>query len=151
MYAEDFLKINTSREKSFKQATIIESKPIDTEPNVTTNITKLDGLGITDGLMFLIPFSFMLVGASLLLVGSILASRFSKINSRFSNVAFRRLEIWEVTGDEMLMIEHFHQLPCRNCRYFTNNPYLKCAVQPSTALTIQALNCSDYCPQKDDC
>lgn len=34
MYADDFLKLNTSREKSFKQATIIESKPIGTEPDV---------------------------------------------------------------------------------------------------------------------
>lgn len=36
------------------------------------------------------------------------------------------------------------QIPCTNCRFFTNNPYLKCAVRPSTALTKQAIDCSDY-------
>jgi hypothetical protein len=36
------------------------------------------------------------------------------------------------------------QIPCKNCRFFTNNPYLRCAVRPNTALTHQAIDCSDY-------
>ncbi|MEB3179734.1 MAG: hypothetical protein VKL59_11965 [Nostocaceae cyanobacterium] len=40
-----------------------------------------------------------------------------------------------------------HQLPCKNCKYFCNNNYLKCAVQPDLVMTEQASDCSDYCPK----
>ncbi|WP_026733737.1 hypothetical protein [Fischerella sp. PCC 9605] len=40
-----------------------------------------------------------------------------------------------------------HKLPCYTCRYFSNNHYLHCAVQPSIVLTEEAMNCSDYCPK----
>ena len=43
----------------------------------------------------------------------------------------------------------FPPVPCRNCRFFANNQYLKCAVHPSTVLTAQATNCSDYCYQDE--
>jgi hypothetical protein len=33
---------------------------------------------------------------------------------------------------------------CRGCRYFTDNPYIQCAVHPSTALTEEAKECSDF-------
>jgi hypothetical protein len=36
--------------------------------------------------------------------------------------------------------------PCYRCRYFSNNSYLKCALYPVTALTEQAVDCRDYCP-----
>ncbi|MGB7441512.1 MAG: hypothetical protein WA919_10620 [Coleofasciculaceae cyanobacterium] len=36
------------------------------------------------------------------------------------------------------------QIPCYNCRFFNNNAYLKCAVHPSTVLSIVAKNCPDY-------
>jgi hypothetical protein len=36
------------------------------------------------------------------------------------------------------------QIPCTTCRFFTNNPYVKCAVRPDLALTKQAIDCSDY-------
>ena len=37
-----------------------------------------------------------------------------------------------------------HKLSCRRCRYFSSNPYLKCALHPVTVLTKQAVNCADY-------
>ncbi len=37
------------------------------------------------------------------------------------------------------------QIPCRNCKFFSKNQYLKCAVRPFTVLTAQAADCSDYC------
>jgi hypothetical protein len=39
-----------------------------------------------------------------------------------------------------------HSVPCHGCRYLNNNPHLKCALHPATALTKQALDCGDYCP-----
>jgi hypothetical protein len=41
-------------------------------------------------------------------------------------------------------LQRVKQMPCANCRYFKNNPYLKCAVQPDKVLTQDAHNCSDY-------
>lgn len=35
--------------------------------------------------------------------------------------------------------------PCQHCRYFSQNPYLKCTLHPSTVLTKQAIDCLDYC------
>ncbi len=33
--------------------------------------------------------------------------------------------------------------PCTKCKFFSNNPYLKCAAQPSLVLTEQAKDCPD--------
>jgi hypothetical protein len=41
-------------------------------------------------------------------------------------------------------VKHFSRIPCRKCRFFSGNPYIKCAVHPSTVLTTQAKDCSDY-------
>jgi uncharacterized protein HemX len=45
--------------------------------------------------------------------------------------------------------QYLDRVPCRKCQFFVeNNPYLKCAVNPYTVLTKDAVNCSDYCPKK---
>ena len=36
--------------------------------------------------------------------------------------------------------------PCSKCRYFNDNSYLKCAVQPEKVMTKEAKDCQDYCP-----
>lgn len=40
------------------------------------------------------------------------------------------------------------KIPCSNCIYFQNNPYVKCAVNPCKALKEEAVNCSDYQEKK---
>jgi hypothetical protein len=35
-------------------------------------------------------------------------------------------------------------IPCRNCYYFSRNPYLKCTLHPSKALSNKAKDCNDY-------
>lgn len=43
------------------------------------------------------------------------------------------------------LLQNRHQkFRCRGCRYFAENPYIPCAVHPSTALTEQAKECSDF-------
>jgi hypothetical protein len=37
-----------------------------------------------------------------------------------------------------------NQFACYHCRYFGQNPYLKCALHPTTVLTEQAVDCRDY-------
>ncbi|WP_066378783.1 MULTISPECIES: hypothetical protein [unclassified Anabaena] len=46
-------------------------------------------------------------------------------------------------------VKGINQLPCRNCRFYANNHYMKCAVQPSIVMTEEAKDCSDYSPKND--
>jgi hypothetical protein len=39
---------------------------------------------------------------------------------------------------------------CHRCQYFSDNHYLKCALHPGTALTEQAVDCRDYCPNSKE-
>ncbi|MCF2151531.1 hypothetical protein IQ276_035025 [Desmonostoc muscorum LEGE 12446] len=41
-----------------------------------------------------------------------------------------------------------HKVPCKSCRFYSNNNYLKCAVKPSIVLTEEARNCSEYSANK---
>jgi hypothetical protein len=34
---------------------------------------------------------------------------------------------------------------CPGCRYFSNNHYLQCALQPTIVMTKQSIDCQDYC------
>jgi hypothetical protein len=36
--------------------------------------------------------------------------------------------------------------PCKRCQFFHDNVYLKCAVHPTRALTLEARTCQDYRP-----
>jgi len=42
-----------------------------------------------------------------------------------------------------------NRVPCMNCHFYTMNPHLKCAVNPSVVLTKQAVDCLDYHPHND--
>jgi hypothetical protein len=39
------------------------------------------------------------------------------------------------------------RISCSHCHYFGQNPYLKCALHPTTVLTEQAVDCRDYTAQ----
>lgn len=113
-----------SAEKSFNQVTLLEAKLV----SATDNSTKLQVETTPYGALILAPVCFMIVWAS---------------------VVFIVAGVCKVTRDrdKKVNINLFKQFPCTNCRFFINNHYLQCAVHPSTALTKQALNCSDYWPQ----
>jgi hypothetical protein len=40
------------------------------------------------------------------------------------------------------------KIPCQNCFYFSKNSLLKCAVHPTTAMTTEAVGCSDFCDSR---
>ena len=42
-------------------------------------------------------------------------------------------------------IKSLEKIPCKNCNFYSNDPHLKCAVNPSSVMTEKALDCSDYC------
>jgi hypothetical protein len=58
-------------------------------------------------------------------------------------------EAWKLVRSNTTTVKQGQRVPCRNCRYFSNNFYLKCAVRPSDALTERATDCSDFCQKTD--
>ena len=43
-----------------------------------------------------------------------------------------------------LSLKVYSKIPCRNCQFYSNNPYVRCAIRPTDAMTEQAIDCSDY-------
>ncbi|HEY9632164.1 MAG TPA: hypothetical protein V6D14_02075 [Coleofasciculaceae cyanobacterium] len=125
MQDDEQLRFSALKETSFNQVNPTSAKSI-----VQPDGTIADIATLPDGTLFLVPISFMMVWAIIVLMYS---------------------DIWKIARHGMLTRQHTHQVPCRNCQFFIDNPYLKCAVHPSTALTSQALNCSDYCSKNRRC
>ena len=46
--------------------------------------------------------------------------------------------------DAIARAKRMHQIPCANCRFFTNDYRLKCTMNPYIANTEKAIDCSDY-------
>ena len=126
MQTDEFLSFSAPVENHLNQTNLIAEKPL----GLQQDGTRLDTPLMPDSAVLLIPISFMMVWAIFVFMSS---------------------DIWTFTRHGVLSIKHLHQVPCRNCRFFKNNPYLPCAVHPSTALTSEAIHCSDYCPQNEPC
>lgn len=121
MEALEFFHLYVAAGQSFNQPSLSEAQQV-RGSSVQTNLPFGT---IPDGLMFLVPICLILIKAILV---SAIAS------------------IYLVTRAEKRLVNtnHYKQVSCRNCQFFANNPQLKCAVHPSTVLTEQASNCSDY-------
>ncbi|MBX2864639.1 MAG: hypothetical protein KTR27_13910 [Leptolyngbyaceae cyanobacterium MAG.088] len=55
--------------------------------------------------------------------------------------------IWQViaaTRDGVQRAQTMHRIPCSDCSFFTNQAVLKCPLHPSTALSEEAIDCSDF-------
>ncbi len=55
--------------------------------------------------------------------------------------------VWQIVAaarDGMSQAQTLHQIPCANCRFFTNSHHLKCPVHPTTAMTQAAIGCGDF-------
>lgn len=59
------------------------------------------------------------------------------IFSAFLTIAYQ----WK-TG--FVYLKRLHQVPCHQCKYFTNSCYLKCTVNPHLACSEAAIDCRDY-------
>ncbi len=81
---------------------------------------------IVDGALLLVPLSFALIWAIVVL----LVADLPKLT--WNNLKLNRTP----------------KVPCRNCRYFSSNPYLKCAIHPTVALTDNATDCKDFQAQE---
>ncbi len=58
------------------------------------------------------------------------------------------LLLWNIVAavtDTVCRAQRMHQIPCAHCTFFTKDYHLKCPVQPSIALSEQAIDCPDFC------
>jgi hypothetical protein len=79
-----------------------------------------------------------------------LALTLSPIALLFSWIIFFLLlqRIRTILDNKMVFtVKGLHKVPCKNCRFYSNNHYLKCAVQPSIVMTEEAKDCSEYSPK----
>ena len=129
MHTSEVFRLDVSAQKSVHQSTLIEAKLA----KATHNDTKPQQGDIPFVAIFLAHISFMIVWAIFVFIVS---SVCKALEDPPENTAQDK--------DEIVSIKHVQQHPCKNCQFFNNNYFLKCAVHPAIALTKQALNCSDY-------
>lgn len=53
-------------------------------------------------------------------------------------------DTWKLNRKEVKNTRQLAQLPCKKCQYFSNNPYMKCAVNPYVAMTPAANDCAEF-------
>ncbi|MCW5316610.1 hypothetical protein GTQ43_23160 [Nostoc sp. KVJ3] len=129
MHTSEFFRLYVSVQKSVHQSTLIEADLV----KATGNNTKSQDGDITFVAVFLAHITFMIVWGTLVFI----VSSFCKsVEDPPENAVPHK--------DERVSIKHLQQHPCKSCQFFNNNSYLKCAVNPATALTKEAINCSDY-------
>lgn len=51
-------------------------------------------------------------------------------------------------GSHKDVASRFPAMPCPKCRFFNNNPHLRCAVHPTVTMTDRASSCVDYTPRQ---
>ncbi len=125
MYADEFASQYGVAKNNFKSTSVSETK-IDNSKPYTGNSGNL-----ADFLILWAPIG-MLLGCSV--------------------IFFAVLKRWTFIKEEISFnIKRLDEVPCKKCRYFSGNHYLKCAVNPSDAMTERATNCADYSPQDEKC
>jgi hypothetical protein len=62
----------------------------------------------------------------------------------FALLLIFKIDFKEYIQNKIYAWKYFGKIPCYRCRFFKDNPYLKCAVHPSKVLTIKAVDCLDY-------
>ncbi len=132
MHTSDLFRLYVSAQKSVHQSTLTEANL----PKATHNDTKAHDGDISFAAVFLAHISFMFVWAIVVFLVSFVCKA---LEDPPENAAQDK--------DEIVSIKHLEQHTCKKCQFFNNNYFLKCAVHPTTALTKQALNCSDYSPK----
>ncbi len=57
------------------------------------------------------------------------------------------LVAWSILSgitDTVRRAKKMHEIPCANCVFFTKDYHLKCPVQPTIALSEEAIGCPDF-------
>ena len=64
----------------------------------------------------------------------------------WSLVAMVFWQVYTAARDGVKQAKQMHQIPCADCQFFTGDYNLKCTVHPMSALSEDAIDCSDYSP-----
>ncbi len=121
MYFEHISRSNELQDQTLNSIVLSETQALETESKTITPTPHEIDSNLSE---------FFLWATFLSIISLVLVKAFQKLDT----VKFRGLSILPVS-----------QIPCRNCKFFAQNQYLKCAVRPFTVLTAEAANCSDYC------
>jgi hypothetical protein len=111
----EFLKQNATQKTNLYEVQLSEAK---------LDRVKPEGVNTPDGLIFL--------GSLALVMG-------------WAVIFFKVSKSGTVARDDIFVkLKLLHGFPCRNCQFFSNTAYLKCAVNPSLVLSAKAIDCPDY-------
>ncbi len=125
MHDNEFMRQYAAGESNFNKSTLSEANLVKTSRSgEKVDGEKLDGSITPDGAMLLAPICFLAMTCVIMFL-------------KLSNAC-------KPAQNRSTTLKSLHQVPCKNCRFFTDNQYLKCAVHPSTVLKQQAINCPDY-------
>jgi hypothetical protein len=101
-----------------------------------TVITQPDGLNRnTSDNLVVPPAAFIVVSGGLLLLAGVVGF-------------YRKMSFTKIKENSLFETEE--QTTCKNCRFFSHNPYLKCALHPSRVSTTESIECADYWSNKSD-
>lgn len=64
----------------------------------------------------------------------------------FYIIGYKRHNHWRKNFHQNSHRQSYLLIPFRNCRFYKDNRYLRCAIHPSIVLTKQAIDCLDYHP-----
>lgn len=64
-----------------------------------------------------------------------------------SLIVIKSFKSYQTEKNQAATSKRSTQIPCKLCRFFSSNSYLKCAVHPDMALQAEAINCPDYYPR----
>lgn len=121
--------LSSSSIMQFPDSTVLTPTPLQAQvstpsapdrPNPASSVPQ-------DAALLLIPLGFVAIWAAVVCIIS---------------------DSWKLNRKDMTRSKSIAQLPCKKCRFFTNNPYLKCAVNPHVAMTKAATECQDYLPRE---
>jgi hypothetical protein len=130
MEKKDFFNPNTISNGISHPDKVVEVELVQARPDVIPSYSKtvVENSNTLNAILFLLPFSLM---------------------TFWLIVAFKLLDTLNVANNKISTFKALTKVPCRNCQYFANNPFIKCAVRPNTALTEEAIHCPDYCPKRE--
>jgi hypothetical protein len=121
MQSSDF--IPSSERSLYAQSTLTETQAYSS----SSQSAPASAAATQDAALLMIPLCFVAIWAAVVCV--------------ISNT-------WKPGHKEVESSQYTTQLPCKKCRFFNNNPYVKCAVNPHIAMTKAANTCSDFQPKE---
>ena len=79
----------------------------------------------------------------MIFTGVIIWLQFRQIHKLLKNNAVSSMTFSDKRND---FLNNSNSIPCRKCKFFNNNLYIKCAVNPNKVLQTEAKDCPAYSP-----